>query len=389
IGNSDRHQENWGVVLTPELDESGKLKFDDNGRTQTKGALSPLYDNGTSLGHERYVDRISGWRTKDLDAYIDKGMHHLRQTRQDTRQRLGHIKSIQALAADEATMHSLQERLNFDVSQMCGRIRALCDIPAGEGALTHQRADWVIRLLQRRCLRLRLITKMRTISHFVEPEVLLLVWQPIGGGVRYVVGHIRRLQDGQYELTYAYNTPDYNKALECGFSGHPAFALREARHTVNVLEPFLRRLPPRKRKDFSEYLAQHLLPSDFSGSDFALLGYTGAKSPGDGFSLLIDPTEFGKKCELLLEVAGTRYQTELDLTQVHVGDRVSFVAEPDNEFDADAVAVVHSAGKLGYVNRLHCKAVKRRLRNQSLHGFIGKKNGTASRPLVYLFVECE
>lgn len=156
-----------------------------------------------------------------------------------------------------------------------------------------------------------------------------------------------------------------------------------------MLEPFLRRLPPRKRKDFAEYLAQHHLPADFPGSDFALLGYTSAKSPADGFSLINDSSVFDRSCELLLEVAGTRYQEGLDLSLVQVGDPVEFLAEPDNPHDRDAVAVIHAAGRLGYVNKVHCKVVKNSVKAKKINAFVAKKNGTQVRPLIYLLVECD
>lgn len=389
IGNSDRHQENWGFVFTIHRDAEGKTLRDLNGKIVSTGKLSPYFDNGTSLGHERFPDKVAAWDCKALDNYIQKGNHHLRCTRTDTRARLGHLQSVQELTNESAMLPLINERLSFNIDDLCGKIRALTDIDAGEGALSSARAEWVIRLLRRRHMRLKLITNMRTINHIVEPLRLWLTWQPAGGGSRYVVGYIDRIEGDQYTFTYNFETADFNAAIERGFKGHPAFQFKSQVHTNNVLEPFLRRLPPRKRKDFAEYLAQHLLPADFPGSDFALLGYTGAKSPADGFSLINDASVFERSCELLLEVAGTRYQEGLDLSLVQVGDPVEFVAETDNPHDNDAVAVMHTAGRLGYVNKVHCKAVKASAKAKKLNAFVAKKNGTQARPLVYLLVECQ
>jgi len=389
IGNSDRHQENWGIVFTLQRGEDGMPLKSEKGEFITRGKLSPFFDNGTSLGHERYTDKIASWNLKTLDGYIEKGSHHLRINRDETKIRLGHLESVRDLAADATLLPQIQSRLGFNIEDVCGTIRALTSIPAGDGSLTVERAEWVVRLLKRRHTRLKIITNMRTINHIVEPMRLWLTWQPAGGGSRYVVGFIDRIEGDQYTFTYNFDTIEFHAAVEKGFQGHPAFQIKQQIHTNNVLEPFLRRLPPRKRKDFSEYLRQHLLPADFSASDFALLGYTGAKSPADGFSLISDPVVFDQKCELLLEVAGTRYQSGLNLDNVSVGDSVTFVHEADNVHDKDAVAVVHATGKLGYVNKVHCKAVKAKLRSSKMHAYVAKKNGTPARPLVYLLVECE
>lgn len=77
IGNSDRHQENWGFVFIPRPNPG-------NTPQKSKGYLAPLFDNGTSLGHERYVERVQGWTQRRLDEYIECGHHHLRNNRTDT-----------------------------------------------------------------------------------------------------------------------------------------------------------------------------------------------------------------------------------------------------------------------------------------------------------------
>ncbi|WP_244641202.1 HIRAN domain-containing protein [Pantoea agglomerans] len=389
IGNSDRHQENWGFIFTLKTDDDGQPLKDEKGTTLLSGRLSPLFDNGTSLGHERFPDRVCSWNTRALDKYISGGNHHLRLTRSETKTRLSHVQSIQELAKEPASLLRIQKKLDFNIEDVCGTIRRLSEIDAQEGSLSNERLEWVIRLLKRRYTRLRLIINMRTINHIIEPCRLWLTWQAAGGGARYVIGSIERNAEEQFTFTYNNDAPDFARAIEKGFTGHPAFPLAKKSHNNNVLDPFLRRLPPRKRRDFTEYLKQHLLPADFSGSDFALLGYTGAKSPADGFSLIPDPSVFSCKGELLLEVAGTRYQEELDLSKVNVGDTVEFMAETDNPKDPDAVVVMHVTGKLGYINKVHCKAVKDKLRTNKLNAFIAKKNGTAERPLVYLLAECD
>lgn len=63
IGNTDRHQDNWGFIY-PRSEQTVSCK------------LEPLFDNGTSLGHERFPDRVNLWPKTSIDRYIGKGKHH-------------------------------------------------------------------------------------------------------------------------------------------------------------------------------------------------------------------------------------------------------------------------------------------------------------------------
>ena len=63
IGNTDRHQENWGILWPSD---------------GSPGRMAPLFDNGTSLGHEILDGRLGAQRGADaLDRYVRRGRHHL------------------------------------------------------------------------------------------------------------------------------------------------------------------------------------------------------------------------------------------------------------------------------------------------------------------------
>ena len=66
IGNTDRHQDNWGIVVSAN-------EFD-----KVPGYLAPIFDNGTSLGHERFPIRVANWNDDRFDRYIAKGNHHMK-----------------------------------------------------------------------------------------------------------------------------------------------------------------------------------------------------------------------------------------------------------------------------------------------------------------------
>ena len=68
----------------------------------------------------------------------------------------------------------------------------------------------------------------------------------------------------------------------------------------------MRRLPPRNREDFADYLQVHGLSAPFELSDVALLGYTGARLPSDGFALVPEFPEDIRPCDYVMEVTGAR-----------------------------------------------------------------------------------
>lgn len=83
IGNTDRHQDNWGVVIN-----SSTPSF----------RIAPVFDNGTSLGHEileNNIDFMSDY--KRLERYISKGRHHIKWACDDAL-RMGHLELLQTLS---------------------------------------------------------------------------------------------------------------------------------------------------------------------------------------------------------------------------------------------------------------------------------------------------
>lgn len=230
---------------------------------------------------------------------------------------------------------------------------------------------------------------MNRIENLVEPRRLLLAWQrPLAGRERrsrHIVGEIE-LTGNSAVFRYLENLPDYQQAQREGFLGFPAFAIGDKVYTSGVLDAFMRRLPPRKREDFSEYLAQFRLPTPFTGSDMALLGYTGAKLPGDGFEIIPDLADADPPLELVMEVAGFRHQ-KVAVSSLSVGEPITLVAEPDNTAHPGAIAVLHRAGRIGYIAKPCCPAVANWLRGYTVEASIDRLNGKPQRPLIYLFVK--
>lgn len=64
IGNTDRHQENWGVIISSD----GCARF------------TPYFDNGTSLGHEILPEKAARMLrdTNEMEGYLRRGKHQMR-----------------------------------------------------------------------------------------------------------------------------------------------------------------------------------------------------------------------------------------------------------------------------------------------------------------------
>ncbi len=230
---------------------------------------------------------------------------------------------------------------------------------------------------------------MHLIEHTFSPTRLLLVWQaPEGDGrdrVPCVIGELRN-QDGAVSFRYLTDSDDFRRAARLGFVCYPAFRkLREEEYTSGVMESFLRRLPPRSRGDFTQFLEQWRLPATASTlSDFALLAYAGAKLPSDGFSVVWPLDEVTAPGEVLLEVAGFPYQN-IDLSAVTVDAPVGFVLEPENAYDNKAIRMEVGPQKIGYVKRTQRDAVANWLTHYHVEAYVERVNGTPERPLIYVF----
>lgn len=71
IGNTDRHQDNWGFLFFLDADRI------------LRGAMAPCYDHGTSLGHERFPDLVANWAGEKFGNYITNGKHHMKWRLED------------------------------------------------------------------------------------------------------------------------------------------------------------------------------------------------------------------------------------------------------------------------------------------------------------------
>jgi|HubBroStandDraft_3_1064219.scaffolds.fasta_scaffold189887_2 hypothetical protein len=236
------------------------------------------------------------------------------------------------------------------------------------------------------------------IETVVEPDRLFLAWQASdlsGSRYRWAIGEIAR-RGGSHTFRYFLDGAEFadlngGKAFSElraeGYVGYPAFELGPEVFEHNVMSAFGRRLLARARSDYADYLEHFRLSPVVPVSDFALLGLTGAKLPSDGFSI-VDPMEDTRPArDVFLEVAGYRHYA--GAAPIHEGASVSFAAEPQNAFDANAVRIEVDGGLIGYVNRLRTAAFKTWISQGRLTGFIERLNGRPEHPRAFVFVRVE
>lgn len=146
IGNSDRHQDNWGLIFDAPGAQAGRHAC----------RLAPLFDNGTRLGHERFPDRVSGWTDARLDQYIERGTHHIKSSI-GVGSIEGHLALLSYVLQDWVThldFNLLRSRIDF---RPCDLILCMEDLVnlAPPLPLSTERMRFVCRLLIRRLALLR------------------------------------------------------------------------------------------------------------------------------------------------------------------------------------------------------------------------------------------
>lgn len=133
IGNTDRHQDNWGFVFRPDSIR-----------------LSPLFDNGTSLGHERLTEKVAQWSNADMDRYIKRGCHHLKWSMDEPTLTKRHLNLLRkALSEWPQTRQTAKQRMDFSEMELAKAFDDLTelDVPV---CFSVERRSFMLRLLRRR-----------------------------------------------------------------------------------------------------------------------------------------------------------------------------------------------------------------------------------------------
>lgn len=234
---------------------------------------------------------------------------------------------------------------------------------------------------------------MNFINKIIEPSTLLLSWQPSysvdRSRRRRVVGILEKDSSGLISFRYLIEN-DLKYAKKLGFQSYGMFNNFNVTYADSVIEEFSRRLPSKKRKDYSQFLTSIRIPNDKNISDFALLGYSGAVLPSDSFSLVNRFEHVDGDCQLLQEISGFQYYMNTEtgniFMDIAIGDPVALVPEPNNKHDIHAIKIVFNNKTIGYINRLMAPTFERWLGSRIVNAQIEKVSGSLDRPRIFLFI---
>lgn len=113
--------------------------------------IAPAFDNGTSLGHERFIDRVAGWNDAHFVKYIHKGKHHVKLNLHDSPPQKEHLGLLRAILDSwpELDKDELGRMLHFDPHELD---TIISDLPKIEAPIRLEpgRKAFVLQLLHRR-----------------------------------------------------------------------------------------------------------------------------------------------------------------------------------------------------------------------------------------------
>jgi len=140
IANTDRHHENWGVVMDANAIEEG--------HKSSLFSLSPAFDNGTSLGYNFLENKLAtymqapGW----FENYANKGTHQLRCIAGG--RCFKHDELIEVLLETRSDCFSLVEELvSFDMDDVRAILNELVKFDV-KVPFTEQRAEFTAKIIE-------------------------------------------------------------------------------------------------------------------------------------------------------------------------------------------------------------------------------------------------
>lgn len=137
IGNGDRHQSNWEVILILEA----SLSF----------VLSPAFDNGTSLGYEILDENIKS-KMINIEKYVTnkKATHHIKRYENDAKS-VKFVDTIEIITNQfDFPKERIETILDSDISKLEDEIKYLKNFEIGKYSLSEERIDFILSLIKTR-----------------------------------------------------------------------------------------------------------------------------------------------------------------------------------------------------------------------------------------------
>ncbi|CQR46245.1 HIRAN domain protein [Paraliobacillus sp. PM-2] len=199
-----------------------------------------------------------------------------------------------------------------------------------------------------------------------RPFELWLIWQNVETRQRYHIGNLVH-EEGNFKFYYEHGKRrKLDEAMENGYRPHLAFPNVTKIYTSDRLfGPFARRLPDKRRPDFSKLVKELGLPNDYSEMD--LLRATGGRLATDSYEfvhpLYVEHNHF----DFDFYIAGWRYyEGDQIINQLKAGDDVQFNLHRDNPEDDKAVIVLSGLNglQLGYIPAYYSGFMFEAIRNR-------------------------
>lgn len=217
-----------------------------------------------------------------------------------------------------------------------------------------------------------------------------LVWQrdagSAGGRDCFAVGELVQLED---RVSFRYFDDDALEVpREQGFEGYDCMPPGDKDNDRLAMKLLRRRLPPSGRGDFGEFLARFGLPADWDYTDLSLLAYTGARRPGDPFSICETFDGFDNPFTYVFDLVDV--ESSLDACgQLSPGEALEFSIEPEDGRRLDEVLVSRACdgATLGYVNRVQAGVIGRWLTEGKVEASVFRFNPFPKHPRLFVRAE--
>ncbi len=195
----------------------------------------------------------------------------------------------------------------------------------------------------------------------MQESYLYLIWKDPVSRRNFTVG---RLVHTSECFVFSY-LEDAEAAKEFGWEYLSAFPDNREYKSSVMFPAFSSRLPDRKRRDINAILKKYQLDQY---DEFNLLKKSGARLPIDTYEFIDPIFPEDETIQRDFFIMGIRHKAACmgedceQLPDVKIGDWLSFVPEPENPNDKNAIRIVTKNGEhLGYVPRYYNTEILRRL----------------------------
>lgn len=120
IGNEDRHQENWSIIVTNKLVDKSTIFRKRKTVTETSYSFAPIYDSGSSMGRELTDEKVSQMLRNNVqfEAYVKRGQSEIHWAGERGKQKhLDLISKVSGLGYKDTVqgiINSIRAKYNAD-----------------------------------------------------------------------------------------------------------------------------------------------------------------------------------------------------------------------------------------------------------------------------------